>query len=122
MMDTSRADAGCEHAARPDAANEREWIMSGIIVVGVDGSGTARKAAEAARDLAYATRLEAVISALAPGSPLDDLDEAVRAADASGGIRGFMTKRKLRKIVTQQTALGWRTIIGKISSVVDWRE
>ncbi len=28
--------------------------MSGIIVVGVDGSGTARKAAEAARDLAVA--------------------------------------------------------------------
>ncbi|WP_457964308.1 universal stress protein [Arthrobacter sp. D1-29] len=28
--------------------------MSGIIVVGVDGSGTARKAAEAARDLAAA--------------------------------------------------------------------
>jgi len=80
------------------------------------------QAGEAARDLAYATRLEAVISALAPGTPLDDLDEAIRAADASGGIRGFMAKRKLRKIVTQQTALGWRTIIGKISSVVDWRE
>jgi hypothetical protein len=80
------------------------------------------QAGEAARDLAYATRLEAVISALAPGTPLDDLDEAIRSADASGGIRGFMAKRKLRKIVTQQTALGWRTIIGKISSVVDWRE
>ena len=80
------------------------------------------QAGEAARDLAFATRLEPVIAALAPGSPLDDLDEAVRAADASGGIRGFMAKRKLRKIVTQQTALGWRTIIGKISSVVDWRE
>jgi hypothetical protein len=80
------------------------------------------QAGEAARDLAYATRLDAVISALAPGTPLDDLDEAIRSADASGGIRGFMAKRKLRKIVTQQTALGWRTIIGKISSVVDWRE
>jgi hypothetical protein len=80
------------------------------------------QAGEVARDLAYATRLEPVISALAPGSPLDDLDEAIRTADASGGIRGFMAKRKLRKIVTQQTALGWRTIIGKISSVVDWRE
>jgi hypothetical protein len=80
------------------------------------------QAGEAARDLAYATRLQAVISALAPGTPLDDLDEAIRSADAGGGIRGFMAKRKLRKIVTQQTALGWRTIIGKISSVVDWRE
>jgi hypothetical protein len=80
------------------------------------------QAGELARDLAFATRLEPVITALGPGTPLDDLDEAVRTADGSGGIRGFLAKRKLRKIVTQQTALGWRTIISKISSVVDWRE
>ncbi|GAA0916832.1 hypothetical protein GCM10009558_102640 [Virgisporangium aurantiacum] len=80
------------------------------------------QAGEITRDIAYATRLEAVITALGPGTPLDDLDEAVRKADSSGGIRGFFARRKLRKIVTQQTALGWRTIIGKISSVVDWRE
>ncbi len=78
------------------------------------------QAGEVARDIAFATRLEAVIAALAPGSRLDDLDEAVRTADG-GGLRGFLARRKLRRIVTQQTALGWRTIIGKISAVVDWR-
>jgi hypothetical protein len=78
------------------------------------------QAGEVARDIAYATRLEPVIAALSPGSRLDDLDEALRTADG-GGLRGFLARRRLRRIVTQQTALGWRTIIGKISAVVDWR-
>ncbi|GAA3448355.1 hypothetical protein GCM10018962_01880 [Dactylosporangium matsuzakiense] len=78
-------------------------------------------AGEAARDLAYALRLEAVRTALAPGSPLDDLDEGLRAA-ASGGVGGFFAKRRLKKIGAQQAALGWRTIIGKISAAVDWRD
>jgi hypothetical protein len=78
-------------------------------------------AGEAARDLAYALRLEAVRTALSPGSPLDDLDEGLRAA-ASGGVGGFFAKRRLKKIGAQQAALGWRTIIGKISAAVDWRD
>jgi hypothetical protein len=78
-------------------------------------------AGEAARDLAYALRLEAVRTALAPGSPLDDLDEALRS-DAGGGIGGFFARRRLKKIGAQQAALGWRTIIGKISAAVDWRD
>lgn len=79
------------------------------------------KAGEAARDLAFALRLDSVTEMLAAGSPLDDLDEAVRAAE-SGGISGFMAQRKLRKIGVQTASLGWRTIIGKISGVVDWRD
>ncbi|WP_432835008.1 DNA primase [Dactylosporangium sp. CA-092794] len=78
-------------------------------------------AGEAARDLAYALRLEPVRTALAAGSPLDDLDEGLRAA-ASGGVGGFFAKRRLKKIGAQQAALGWRTIIGKISAAVDWRD
>lgn len=78
-------------------------------------------AGEAARDLAYSLRLEPVRTALAPGSPLDDLDEALRAA-AGGGVSGFFAKRRLKKIGAQQAALGWRTIIGKISAAVDWRD
>ncbi len=78
-------------------------------------------AGEAARDLAYSLRLEPVRTALAPGSPLDDLDEALRAA-AGGGVGGFFAKRRLKKIGAQQAALGWRTIIGKISAAVDWRD
>ncbi|MER7275258.1 DNA primase [Dactylosporangium sp. NPDC000244] len=78
-------------------------------------------AGEAARDLAYALRLEPVRTALSPGSPLDDLDEGLRAA-AAGGMGGFFAKRRLKKIGAQQAALGWRTIIGKISAAVDWRD
>ena len=79
------------------------------------------KAGEIARDLAYALRLEPVLAALSPGSPLDDLDEALRSTE-SGGIGSFFAKRRLRRVKEQQAALGWRTIIGKISAAVDWRE
>jgi hypothetical protein len=79
------------------------------------------QAGEVARDLGYALRIEPVIAALAPGSPLDDLDEALRATEG-GGIGGFMARRKLKKIGAEAAPLGWRTIIGKISSAVDWRD
>lgn len=79
------------------------------------------EAGEVARDLAYALRLQPVLTALSPGSPLDDLDEALRAA-AGGGLGGFRGRRRLRKIGAQQASLGWRTIIGKISAAVDWRD
>jgi hypothetical protein len=79
------------------------------------------EAGEVARDLGYALRKSAIVAALSPGSPLDDLDEALRAT-ASGGVGGFFARRRLRKIGAQQAALGWRTIIGKISAAVDWRD
>jgi hypothetical protein len=74
-----------------------------------------------ARDVAYALRLDRVVGALAPGSPLDDLDEALRGSEA-GGVSGFLAKRRLKKIGAEAAPLGWRTIIGKISGVVDWRD
>jgi len=79
------------------------------------------RAGEVARDVGYAMRLDAVVSALATGSPLDDLDDALRAT-ANGGIGGFLARRKLKKIGAEAAPLGWRTIIGKISAVVDWRD
>jgi hypothetical protein len=80
------------------------------------------QAGEAARDIGFALRLQSVINALAPGSPLDDLDEGLRAVEA-GGFGSFFARRRVRKIEAQTTAaLGWRTIIGKISAVVDWRD
>jgi hypothetical protein len=78
-------------------------------------------AGEVARDLGYALRLKPVILALSAGSPLDDLDEALRTAE-SGGMGGFFGRRRLKKIGAQQASLGWRSIIGKISAVVDWRD
>ncbi|PWR05205.1 DNA primase [Micromonospora acroterricola] len=79
------------------------------------------EAGEVARDLSYALRLPAVLDMLSAGSSLDDLDEALRAT-ANGGIGGFMGRRRLKKIGAQTASLGWRTIVGKISAVVDWRD
>jgi hypothetical protein len=79
------------------------------------------RAGEIARDLGYALRMEPVVASLSAGSPLDELDEALRAAE-SGGPKAFFAKRKLRRMGEQQTAIGWRTIIGKISAAVDWRD
>jgi hypothetical protein len=78
-------------------------------------------AGEVARDLGHGLRLKPVILALSPGSPLDDLDESLRSAE-NGGMGGFFGRRKLRKIGAQQASLGWRSIIGKISAAVDWRD
>ena len=78
-------------------------------------------AGEVARDLGYALRLKPVILALSPGSPLDDLDEALRSSE-NGGMGGFFGRRRLKKIGAQQASLGWRSVIGKISAAVDWRD
>jgi hypothetical protein len=79
------------------------------------------KAGELARDLGFALRLDPVMVAMSSGSPLDDLDEALRKADA-GGVGSFFAKRRLRKIPAQQSSLAWRTVIGKISAAADWRD
>jgi hypothetical protein len=78
-------------------------------------------AGEVARDLGHALRIKPVILALAPGSPLDDLDESLRKAE-NGGMGGYFGRRRLKKIGAQQASLGWRSIIGKISAAVDWRD
>jgi hypothetical protein len=79
------------------------------------------EAGEVARDVAYALRLPAVLDMLSAGSSLDDLDEALRAT-VNGGVGGFLGRRRLKKIGAQTASLGWRTIVGKISAVVDWRD
>jgi hypothetical protein len=86
------------------------WDLSLLIAAG-----------EVARDLGYALRLKPVILALSPGSPLDDLDESLRSAE-NGGMGGFFGRRRLKKIGAQQASLGWRSVIGKISAAVDWRD
>ncbi|MEU4687421.1 DNA primase [Actinoplanes sp. NPDC023714] len=78
-------------------------------------------AGEIARDLGHALRIKPVILALSPGSPLDDLDESLRSAE-NGGVSGFFGRRRLKKIGAQQASLGWRSVIGKISAAVDWRD
>jgi hypothetical protein len=79
------------------------------------------RSGQLARDLGHALRIEPVVLALAPGSPLDDLDDALRAA-ADGGLGSFFARRRLKKIGAETASLGWRTVIGKISAVVDWRD
>ncbi len=79
------------------------------------------RAGELARDLSFALRIDTVIVSLSAGTPLDQLDEALRAAEA-GGLGAVFARRRLKKIPAQQTSLAWRTIIGKISAAVDWRD
>jgi hypothetical protein len=79
------------------------------------------RAGQVARDLGHALRIEPVMLALAPNAPLDDLDEALRAV-ADGGVGSFFARRRLKKIGAETASLGWRTVIGKISAVVDWRD
>lgn len=78
------------------------------------------KAAEVGRDLGYALHNDSIIGALAPGSPLDDLDETFRVV-ADGGMRGKFAKRRLRKNDSQQAAIAWRGVIAKVNDHVEWR-
>lgn len=72
-------------------------------------------AGEIARDIAQACHLQDVLSALGPGSPLDDLDEALRDG-------GFWARRRLRKIGEEMAALAWRGVIGKLTNAIEWRD
>jgi len=72
-------------------------------------------AGEVARDIAFACELDEVLAALAPGSPLDDLDEGLRDG-------GFMARRRLKKVGAEQASIGWRSIIGKITAAVKWHD
>jgi hypothetical protein len=72
-------------------------------------------AGEFARDAAFACELADVLAALAPGSPLDDLDEALRDG-------GFMARRRVKKMSSEQAAIAWRSIVGKISTAVTWHD
>ena len=78
------------------------------------------KAAEVGRDLGYALKNDSIISALAGGSPLDDLDEAFRVV-VEGGLRGKLAKRRLRRNDAQQAAIAWRGVIAKVNDHVEWR-
>ena len=72
-------------------------------------------AGEVARDIAFACELDDVLAALAPGSPLDDLDEGLRDG-------GFLARRRLKKVGAEQAAIAWRSVIGKISAAVEWHD
>ncbi|MEU6246396.1 DNA primase [Glycomyces sp. NPDC047010] len=78
------------------------------------------KAAEVGRDLGYALKNDSVITALAPGSPLDDLDETFRVV-VDGGLKGKFAKRRLKRNDAQQAAIAWRGVIAKINDHVEWR-
>jgi hypothetical protein len=114
---------------RPEyvAATEEDHYELDLVVRNLRGGHDAWEpqlivsAGEITRDLAFALRIKAVQTSLSPGSPLDDLDDALRGV-INGGIGGFLAKRRTRKIGAQQAALAWRTIVGKISAAVDWRD
>jgi hypothetical protein len=114
---------------RPDDVEPREEDTYELDLVvenlrgGVDAWDFALliSAGEFARDIGQALHLTSVINTMSPGSPLDDLDEALRAA-TGGGIGGALGRRRLRRFGAQQASLGWRNVIGKVSGATDWRE
>jgi hypothetical protein len=71
-------------------------------------------AGEGARDLAKYAELSDVLAALAPGSPLDALDDDLRDG-------GFLARRRLRKLNADQLAIGWRSVISRLSAAVEFR-
>jgi hypothetical protein len=72
-------------------------------------------AGEAARDVAKYAELSEVLTALAPGSPLDTLDDDLRDG-------GFLARRRLRKRGGDGLAIGWRSVIGRLTSAVEFRD
>ncbi|NUS72081.1 MAG: hypothetical protein HOQ05_01610 [Corynebacteriales bacterium] len=72
-------------------------------------------AGEIARDVAQACDLTEVSTALAPGSPLDELDDALRKG-------GFWARRRMRKLGTETVSIGWRGVIGKIATITEVRD
>jgi len=72
-------------------------------------------AGEVARDIAFACELDEVLATLAPGSPLDDLDEGLRSG-------GFLARRRLKKIGAEQAAIAWRGVIGKLTAAIEWHD
>ncbi|MFC4337102.1 hypothetical protein [Salininema proteolyticum] len=77
-------------------------------------------AGEIARDVAYVCDLEGVSDALDPGSPLDQLDNHLRDS-VEGGLKAVRANRKIKKASTEQTAIAWRSVVGKMGEAVDWR-
>jgi len=72
-------------------------------------------AGECARDLGKYADLPDVLAALAPGSPLDSLDDDLR----NGGL---LARRRLRKLDGDTLAIGWRSVISRLSAAVDFRD
>ena len=80
------------------------------------------EAGEVARDLAYALRLPAVLDMLSPGSTASTTSTRPSVPWSTAASARFLGRRRVRKIGAQTASLGWRTIIGKISAAVDWRD
>jgi len=72
-------------------------------------------AGECARDLAKYAELADALAALAPGSPLDALDDDLR----NGGI---LARRRLRKLDGDMLAIGWRSVISRLGAAIDFRD
>ena len=57
--------------------------------------GCSEEHGEIARDLSFALRIDPVVVALSSGTPLDQLDETLRAA-AGGGVGAMFARRRLK--------------------------
>jgi hypothetical protein len=105
----------------PQRLNRYELdLVVEIARAGASGWGDSERevlllAGEIARDMAYYTERADLLAMLAPGSPLDDLDDDLRAP-------GRFSRRKLRKYNPDQIALSWRRIVRELETVVHWHD
>ncbi len=72
-------------------------------------------AGEVARDLAQYAGLPDVLAALAPGSPLDALDDDLRNG-------GYLARRRLRRLDPDKLAIGWRSVVSRLAAAVEFRD
>ena len=77
---------------------------------------------EVARDLAYALRLPSVLDMLSAGSSPGRPGRGAARLGQGRPRRHARPAADPKKIGAQTASLGWRTIVGKISAVVDWRD
>lgn len=73
------------------------------------------RAGQGAYDLATYADLPEVLEALAPGSPLDALDDDLRNG-------GMLARRRLRKLDGNTLANGWRNVISRLDAAVDFHD
>lgn len=114
-------DAGDDLDVTPQRLNRYELdVVVDIARAGAAAWGDAERetlllAGEVARDVAYYAERADLLAMLAPGSPLDDLDDALRSS-------GLLARRKLRRYNGDQIALSWRRIIRELETLVEWHD
>lgn len=119
LPEWERVRAAAALDVTPQLLNRYELdLVVDVARAGADGWGDAERqllllAGEIARELASYTGRTVVQELLAPGSPLDALDDDLRRG-------GLFARRRLRRYPGEQIALGWRRVVRELEAAVQW--